>query len=166
MGIAPRITGILLMQFPFYHITGEQCRYIVKSVIFNLNYEIDKFQCIKWYTNLLIPKIIELAVCSAMVWWGTDKSPYQPRKICLSNVSSWSQGGLWERKRRCWMALSCCDRVQCCNSVPIVLGLCKGLGFAPNEFQEPLASEWINATAKDHLLLLHGICCGPFLYLN
>ncbi|KAE8716051.1 hypothetical protein F3Y22_tig00110156pilonHSYRG00285 [Hibiscus syriacus] len=49
------------------------------------------------------------------------------------------------------MAMSCSRHVECCNSLPIVLGLCKGLGFTSVEFKESLATKRTNASSKVHL---------------
>ena len=80
------------------------------------------------------------SVCKALVWWRADKPPRQSRKVCLSNVGCRVQSGIWKRQdQRSWMVMSSGDYVKWSNCVPIVLGLCKGLGFASSEFQKSMA---------------------------
>lgn len=136
------ITEISLMPFPFYLTTGEQCRYRIQSSLavrriwlFNID-----IICTIFYFYLTKFWIFVFSVCKALVWWGTDKPPCQSRKVCLSNVGCRCQSGIWERQgQRSWLVMSCSDYVKWSNCLPSVLGLCKGLGFASNEFQKSMA---------------------------
>lgn len=66
------------------------------------------------------------------------------------------------------MALPSCGHLEWRHDLPIVLGLCKRLGLAPDELEEPMAEERIDASPKVRLLLVHGRYYGLSLscFLN
>jgi len=58
------------------------------------------------------------------------------------------------------MAHPTCGHLEWRHDLPIVLGLCKRLGLAPDELEEPMAEERIDASPKVHLLPVNGIYYG------